>query len=187
MVAQEYMRGQQLLALRAHLLPLITNFILLRSLMCLRTVILGARTFAQMTPFTGRQGEVQPSGACNIIYKTAKIYHRVESPLKDYDHQILWLDYFNKNLKRRQGRRVNHDRGVFDPTIQELAEAARAAGLQLSDEAINSDARFPRRSFTRSGYVMVAKKDGFKKSQMIDAVADKLLLRRRSSQKAGRK
>ena len=150
-------------------------------------MIVAAHTFAQSMPFTGRQGEVQQCSTCNIIYRTAKIYHTVEAPLKDYDHQILWLDYFNKNLKRRQGRRVNHEHGVFDPTIQELAEAARAAGLQLSDEAINSNARFPRRSFTRSGYVMVAKKEGLKKSRMIDAVADKLLLQRRSSQKAGKK
>jgi signal recognition particle subunit SRP19 len=106
--------------------------------------------------------------------------------LKDYDHVVLWLDYFNKNLKRRQGRKVNRDQGVFDPTVQELAEAARAAGFQLSDQEINSEARFPRRSFTRSGYVMVAKKEGIKKSQILDAVADNLL-RRRSQQKAGKK
>jgi signal recognition particle subunit SRP19 len=106
--------------------------------------------------------------------------------LKDYDHVVLWLDYFNKNLKRRQGRRVSRDGGVFDPTVQELAEAVRAAGFQFSDQEVNSDARFPRRSFTKSGYVMVAKKEGLKKSQIIDAVADKLL-RRRSAQKAGKK
>jgi signal recognition particle subunit SRP19 len=106
--------------------------------------------------------------------------------LKDYDHVVLWLDYFNKNLKRRQGRRVNRDQGIFDPTVQELADAVRSAGFELSDQEINSDARFPRRSFTRSGYVMVAKKEGIKKSQIIDAAADKLLLRR-SQQKHGKK
>ena len=100
--------------------------------------------------------------------------------LKDYDHVVLWLDYFNKNLKRRQGRRVTRDHGVFDPTVQELAEAARAAGFQLSDQEINSDARFPRRSFAKSGYVMVAKKEDIKKSQIIDAVAEKLLWKRTS-------
>jgi signal recognition particle subunit SRP19 len=106
--------------------------------------------------------------------------------LKDYDHVVLWLDYFNKNLRRRQGRRVSRDQGVFDPTVQELAEAARAAGFQLSDQEINSDARFPRRSFAKSGYVMLARKEGIKKSQIIDAVADKLL-QRRSPQKVGKK
>ena len=105
--------------------------------------------------------------------------------MKDYEHVVLWLDYFNKNLKRRQGRKVKRDQAVFDPTVQELVEATRAAGFELSDQEINSDARFPRRSFVRSGYVMVAKKGGIKKSQIIDAIADKLL--RRSLQKSIKK
>ena len=105
--------------------------------------------------------------------------------MKDYEHVVVWLDYFNRNLKRRQGRKVNRDKAVFDPTIQELVEAARAAGLQFSDQEINSDARFPRRSFVKSGYIMVAKKEGIKKSQIIDEVANKLL--RRSTQKSVKK
>ena len=106
--------------------------------------------------------------------------------MKDYDHVILWVDYFNKNLKRRHGRRVKRDRGVSDPTIQDLAEAAKAAGLEFSDQEINNEARFPRRSFVRSGYVMVSKKEGFKKTQVIDAVAEKLL-QKKNKQKAGKK
>lgn len=105
--------------------------------------------------------------------------------MKDYEHVVLWLDYFNKNLKRRQGRKVKRDQAVFDPTVQDLTEATRAAGYQLSDQEVNSDARFPRRSFVKSGYVMVAKKEGIKKSQIISAVANKLL--RRSLQKSGKK
>jgi signal recognition particle subunit SRP19 len=105
--------------------------------------------------------------------------------LKDYEHVVLWLDYFNKNLKRRQGRKVKRDQAVFDPTVQELVEATRAAGFQLSDQEINIDARFPRRSFVKSGYVMVAKKEGLKKIQIINAVADKLA--RRSLQKFTKK
>ena len=105
--------------------------------------------------------------------------------MKDYDHVVLWLDYFNKNLKRRQGRKVKRDQAVFDPTVQDLVEATRAAGFQLSDQEINNDARFPRRSFVKSGYVMVAKKEGIKKSHMINAVANKLL--RTSLQKSTKK
>ena len=106
--------------------------------------------------------------------------------MKDYDHVILWLDYFNKNLKRRQGRKVKREQAVFDPTVGELADAARSAGLQFSEQEVNNGARFPRRSFTKSGYVMVAKKEGVKKSQVIDAVADRLL-QKRSRQKSGGK
>ena len=105
--------------------------------------------------------------------------------MKDYDHVILWIDYFNKNLKRRHGRRVKRDYAVSDPTVQDLAEAAKAAGLEFSEGEINGEARFPRRSFVKSGYVMVAKKEGVKKSQMIDAVAEKLL-QKKNRQKAGK-
>lgn len=106
--------------------------------------------------------------------------------MKDYDHVVLWLDYFNKNLKRRQGRKVNREQAVFDPTVQELIEAAKSAGLQFSDQEMNSEARFPRRSFVKSGYLMVAKKDGIKKSQVIEEVADKML-QKRNKQKPGKK
>jgi signal recognition particle subunit SRP19 len=105
--------------------------------------------------------------------------------LKDYEHVVLWLDYFNRNLKRRQGRRVKREQAVFDPTVQELVEASKAAGFQFSDQEINSDARFPRRSFVKSGYIMVSKKEGIKKSQIIHEVANKLSMR--SSQKSAKK
>ncbi|HKU49158.1 MAG TPA: signal recognition particle subunit SRP19/SEC65 family protein [Nitrososphaera sp.] len=104
--------------------------------------------------------------------------------MKDYDHIILWLDYFNKNLKRRQGRKVKKDHSIFDPTISELSEAAKAAGFDFVESEVNDGARYPRRSFTKSGYVMVAKKQGAKKSQIIDAVAEKML-QKRSRQKSG--
>ena len=106
--------------------------------------------------------------------------------MKDYDHVVLWLDYFNKNLKRRQGRKVSRELAVFDPTVQELIEAAKSAGLQFSDQEMNSEARFPRRSFVKSGYLMVAKKDDIKKSQVIEEVADKML-QKRNKQKPGKK
>jgi len=104
--------------------------------------------------------------------------------LKDYDHVILWLDYFNKNLKRRQGRKVKGNQAVFDPTVQDLAEAAKAAGFEFSEHEINDGAKYPRRSFTKSGYVMIQKKEGVKKTQIIDAVAEKLL-QKKNRQKAG--
>ena len=106
--------------------------------------------------------------------------------MKDYDHIILWVDYFNKNLKRRQGRKVKRDKAIFDPTVQELVEAAKTAGYQIDDDEVNDTARFPRRSFVKSGYVMLAKKEGIKKSKVIAGVAEKLL-QKRARQKSGKK
>lgn len=106
--------------------------------------------------------------------------------MKDYDHVILWVDYFNKNLKRRQGRKVKRERAVFDPTVTELTEAVKTAGFEVADDEVNDQARFPRRSFVKSGYVMIAKKEGVKKSKVLDAVAEKLL-QKRARQKSGKK
>jgi len=106
--------------------------------------------------------------------------------VKDYDHVILWVDYFNKNLKRRQGRKVKRDRAVFDPTVTELTEAVKTAGFEVADDEVNDQARFPRRSFVKSGYVMIAKKEGVKKSKVLDTVAEKLL-QKRARQKSGKK
>jgi len=106
--------------------------------------------------------------------------------LKDYDHIVLWLDYFNKNLRRRQGRKVSREQAVFDPTVQELAEAAKAAGFQFSDQEVNNGAKFPRRSFVKSGYVMIAKMDGVKKSQVINSIAEKMV-QKRNKQKISKK
>lgn len=106
--------------------------------------------------------------------------------MKDYDHVILWLDYFNKNLRRRQGRKVKREQAVFDPTVPELVEAAKAAGYDVAADAVNDSARFPRRSFVKSGYVMLAKKEGVKKSAVVGKVAEKLL-QKRSKQKTAKK
>ena len=106
--------------------------------------------------------------------------------MKDYEHIILWLDYFNKNLKRRHGRRVKRDLAVSDPTIQDLAEAARSAGFECSEQEMNGEVKFPRRSFVKSGYIMVIKKEDIRKTQVIESVAKKLL-QRKSRQKIAKK
>ncbi|MFQ5920777.1 MAG: signal recognition particle subunit SRP19/SEC65 family protein [Nitrososphaerales archaeon] len=91
--------------------------------------------------------------------------------MKDYEHQIIWLDYFNKNLTRRKGRKVNRDKAVFDPKIDELEKAVKTAGYNLKEA--NAEAKFPRRAYVRSGYVMVQKKHN--KSKVINNVAERLL------------
>jgi signal recognition particle subunit SRP19 len=133
---------------------------------------------------TGRQGKKQGCNNNSHFHLLRRDRVTIFTGLKDYDHVILWLDYFNKNLKRRQGRKVSRDQAVFDPTVQDLTEAAKAAGFQFSQEEVNDNTRFPRRSFAKSGYVMVAKKEGVKKSQMINTVAEKML-QKKSRQKSG--
>jgi signal recognition particle subunit SRP19 len=106
--------------------------------------------------------------------------------LKDYEHVILWLDYFNKHLSKRKGRKVKRDHAVFDPTIAELFDAAKSAGYNPATENTNDKARHPRRSFVKSGYIMLPKSEGKRKSVIISNVAEKML-QKRNKQKSGQR
>ncbi|HZC20042.1 MAG TPA: signal recognition particle subunit SRP19/SEC65 family protein [Nitrososphaeraceae archaeon] len=106
--------------------------------------------------------------------------------MKDYEHIILWLDYFNKHLSKRKGRKVKRDRAVFDPTIIELIDAVKSIGYNPLTEETNDKARYPRRSFVRSGYVMLPKSEDVKKTAIIDIVAEKMV-QKRSKQKTSQR
>ncbi len=93
--------------------------------------------------------------------------------MKDYDHQIVWLDYFNKNLSRKKGRKVSKNISVYDPTMQELIDASKTLELDFSEEDINNQARYPRRAFVKSGYIMISKRD--KKSSVINQIAKEMI------------
>ena len=93
--------------------------------------------------------------------------------MKDYDHQIIWLDYFNKNLSRKKDRKVGKNISVYDPTMQEMIGASKSLELDLSEENINNQARYPRRSFVKSGYIMISKKE--KKSTVVNQIAKKMV------------
>ena len=93
--------------------------------------------------------------------------------MKDYDHQIVWLDYFNKNLSRKKGRKVSKNISVYDPTMQELIGASKTLELDFSEEDINNQARYPRRAFVKSGYIMISKRD--KKSSVVNQIAKEMI------------
>lgn len=98
--------------------------------------------------------------------------------MKDYDHVILWLDYFNRNLSRSKGRRVKRDKSLFDPSLLDLIDAAKAAGYDIIKEETNDQARYPRRAFVKSSYIMILKSNEVKKSMTIKTIADKMVQKR---------
>ena len=100
--------------------------------------------------------------------------------MKDYDHVIIWIDYFNKHLSRKKGRRVSKDQAVYDPSLSDLIESANIAGFNTSNDTVNSNARYPRRPFVRSGYIMIEKKE-LKKDSIIDLIAKRMLEKRQKS------
>ncbi|MEM2855524.1 MAG: signal recognition particle subunit SRP19/SEC65 family protein [Candidatus Nitrosocaldaceae archaeon] len=77
--------------------------------------------------------------------------------MKDYEHIIIWLDYFDKNSSRKQGRRVSKELSVFEPKIEELINAAKNLGYK--EITNNTNARYPKRWYERSAYIMIEKDD----------------------------
>ena len=73
--------------------------------------------------------------------------------MKEYDRYVVWLDYFNSELSRREGRRVPQSSATRGPSIEELSDACRRLNLQPQGQA----ARYPSSPARESGYVTVAK------------------------------
>ena len=106
--------------------------------------------------------------------------------MKDYDRHIFWLDYFDSELKRTQGRRVPLSSATRAPTLQELAEACRRLNLQPQPQT----ATYPSIPSKESGYVSVIKANP--KRGLLLRIAKELsvvrgLTQKRQSQGQGRK
>ncbi len=94
--------------------------------------------------------------------------------MKDYEHVVVWLDYFNKNLKKSKGRRLRLEKCVFDPSLKELIDAITVAGFEITKS--DDKARFPKRPFVRSGYVVLPKESS--KTKILAKISEKLVLKR---------
>ena len=94
--------------------------------------------------------------------------------MKDYEHVVVWLDYFNKTLPRDRGRKLSKEKCIFDPSLKELIEAANAAGLQPTET--DDKVRFPKRPYVRSGYIILPK-DG-PKTKILNKISEKLVSKR---------
>ncbi len=94
--------------------------------------------------------------------------------MKDYEHVVIWLDYFNKNLIKSKGRRIGLEKCVFDPSLKELIDATKDAGFEITES--NDKVRFPKRPFVRSGYVVLPK--GSSKTIILNKISEKLITKR---------
>jgi signal recognition particle subunit SEC65 len=88
--------------------------------------------------------------------------------LKSYDRQIIWLEYFDSERKRTEGRRVPMNSCTRAPTLEELTSACTRLSLEPEAQA----ARYPSNISRQSGYVSVKKSS--KKQMTIISVAREL-------------
>ena len=91
--------------------------------------------------------------------------------MRKRDRLVIWLDYFDSSLSRREGRRVPVSIASRNPSLQELVEAARLAGYRVYDAV---EASHPKRHRRRSGYVQVAKLAGKPKTSVVLDIAKAL-------------
>ncbi len=103
--------------------------------------------------------------------------------MKAYDRFVIWLDYFNSELKRGEGRRVPLSSAIRSPTLKELEEACRRVALDPRAQA----ATFPRSARRQSGYVSVKKEEEGTKQKLLFKIARQLSVIRGEAQKAARK
>ncbi len=99
--------------------------------------------------------------------------------MKDYEHVVIWLDYFNKNLKKSKGRRQGLEKCVVDPSLKELMDATTSAGFEITES--DDKVRFPKRPFVRSGYVVLPK--GTTKTKILNKISEKLISKRSKQSK----
>ncbi|MEW6588422.1 MAG: signal recognition particle subunit SRP19/SEC65 family protein [Thermoproteota archaeon] len=99
--------------------------------------------------------------------------------MKDYEHFVIWLDYFNKTLTKRMGRRLPKDKCVFDPSLKELIDATKEAGFEPKEA--DDKVRFPRRAYVRSGYIVLPKVSP--KTKVLYKISEKLVAKRAKQSK----
>ena len=85
--------------------------------------------------------------------------------LKDYNKQIIWLDYFDSSLSRSQGRRVPKNRTIKNPDLNNLISAAERLNLKPKGQHAKHQKRFS----IQSGYISIEKTG--KKSSILTEIA----------------
>jgi len=99
--------------------------------------------------------------------------------MKDYEHIVIWLDYFNKTLPRNKGRRLEKNKCIFDPSLKELIDAIKDAGFEISES--DDKVRYPKRPYVRSGYVVLPKESS--KTKILNKISEKLVAKRSKQSK----
>ena len=74
--------------------------------------------------------------------------------MKDYKLLVLWIDYFNSNLSRSEGRRTPINSSLRNPTIDELTKAVK----RLNYNPTPVLAFYPKRNTVQSGYINIERK-----------------------------
>lgn len=71
---------------------------------------------------------------------------------RNIDYKVLWPEYFDSHFARGQGRRIPKKQAVPNPKAEDIARAAKQAGLTC---AIEEHKSYPTDWFKKRGRVLV--------------------------------
>ena len=74
---------------------------------------------------------------------------------RDNTHYFVYPEYFDKSLKRSEGRRLSLDDSLDNPTWQEIRLAAEKLGLNCE---IRKESSYPRQWWDPKGLLLIEKK-----------------------------
>jgi signal recognition particle subunit SRP19 len=80
---------------------------------------------------------------------------------------VIWPAFLDADLSRAEGRRVNRDLAVAEPTVDEIAQSVQQVGY---DAVIERDKQYSREWEPR-GRVLVKDAEDATKSDLLQAVA----------------
>ena len=97
--------------------------------------------------------------------------------MRKLDKAIIWPIYFDMSKTRKEGRRVPKNIAVQSPKIEEIKQAADKLGLE---NEINLNARFPKNHWSKTGMLLIEKKEP--KEKIIQKLAKQLVKIKSASQ-----
>jgi len=87
------------------------------------------------------------------------------------DAYIIWLNYIDRRLTKKEGRKLPKNQAIKSPTIEELSKAASKMGYRVREVR---RARYPSSWWIDSGYIVIDKPRDEKKLTIIKKIAKEI-------------
>ena len=94
------------------------------------------------------------------------------------DCYVIWVNYFDKSLSRKEGRKIPKNKAISKPKLEELVDIINSMGYKIIDK---KEARYPSSWWIKSGYVVIDKSsinESENKNEVIDKIAKEWRRRR---------
>lgn len=88
--------------------------------------------------------------------------------LPEKDKQIIWPAYLDSNLSRGMGRKVNKNKAVIKPSVEEMIEALKSLGLNPKVE----DKKYPKLWYEQNKAVIIDKK--YNKTKLLAMISNEI-------------